>query len=234
MTFDDVLEDIKKLIGLELHSIRPGANLRIVEIDKERACLIILTAKGVKRSRPLSELQTIWNEMNRIPAVHVDEVLHGSGTSRNQPETILANLPYVEWLRLDSKKHIAFVGKETHPYGTLKQMDLATTSFLQRPPVKKEAFLKTKIVIVTSDITGTVSTLQRTVSGTVSTISQGAYLFESASMSAIIISTMSTSLSSGTFPILSAAPISGVKTVSLLEKDYYVVDHPTIKFLIEK
>jgi len=73
--------------------------------------------------------------MNRLSAVHVDEVLHGSGTSRNQPETILANLPYVEWLKLDNKKHIAFVGKNTHLYGTLKQMDSIPASNLNQSTI---------------------------------------------------------------------------------------------------
>lgn len=56
------------------------------------------------------------------PAVRVEEVLNGSGSSRNQPETIFANLPYIEWLKINNKKHISLVDKETHPYGTLKQM----------------------------------------------------------------------------------------------------------------
>ena len=64
MTFYDVIEDIKKLVGLDLHSIRPGANIRILEVDEERSCLILQTSAGATRSRPLGELQLIWNEMN--------------------------------------------------------------------------------------------------------------------------------------------------------------------------
>lgn len=65
----------------------------------------------------------IWDQLCSKPAVHVDAVLGGSGSSRNQPETILANLPYIEWLRINNKKHIVFVGEATHDFGTLRQMD---------------------------------------------------------------------------------------------------------------
>ena len=123
MTFSDVISDIKKMIGIELHSVRPGAEITIQEVDEERDCLILRSTQGQLRSRPLSELRSIWSEMMKSPAVHVDGVLHGSGTSRNQPETILANLPYVEWLKVNNKKHIAYVGRNTHAYGTLKKMD---------------------------------------------------------------------------------------------------------------
>jgi len=123
MTFDDVIQDIEKLVGLELQSIRPGASLTILNVDREHSNLLIKTSKGQTKSRPFGELETIWDELNRSPAVHVEGVLHGSGTSRNQPETIFANLPYIEWLRINNKKHIAFVGNVTHAYGTLKQMD---------------------------------------------------------------------------------------------------------------
>ena len=177
MAFYDVIEDIKKLIGLDLQSIRPGANIRILEVDEDRSCLILQTSAGTTRSRPLGELQLIWNEMNRLPAVHVDEVLHGSGTSRNQPETILANLPYVEWLKLDNKKHIAFVGKNTHPYGTLKQMDSITASNLHHSN-DMDKTNKAKVVIVSSDFANTVSLLQNVLPGALTAIAQGVYSFD--------------------------------------------------------
>lgn len=61
--------------------------------------------------------------MCSLPAAHVDSVLGGSGSSRSQPETILANLPYVEWLTVAGKKNIAYVGDDTHEKGTLHKMD---------------------------------------------------------------------------------------------------------------
>ncbi len=233
MTFYDVIEDIKKLVGLDLQSIRPGANIRILEVDEDRSCLILQTSTGSTRSRPLGELQIIWNEMNRLSAVHVDEVLHGSGTSRNQPETILANLPYVEWLKLDNKKHIAFVGKNTHPYGTLKQMDSIAASNLKQTGTKSTVE-KSKVIIVADDLANTISSLQKMLPGTVSAISQGIYSFEGANLVATVFSSTTTSLSPGTYPILAAMPISGAKVISVQGKEYFAVDNGVTKLIIEK
>ena len=233
MTFYDVVEDIKKLIGLDLQSIRPGANIRIMEVDEDRSCLILQTAAGVTRSRPLGELQLIWNEMNRLPAVHVDEVLHGSGTSRNQPETILANLPYVEWLKLDNKKHIAFVGKNTHPFVTLKQMNSIAASNIKQAGINS-AVVKSKVIIVTSDMTDTLMSLQKVLPGAVSTLSQGVYYFESTNLAVIICSSAYVSLSPGTYPILAATPISGAKVIEVQGKEYFAIDEGFTKLIIEK
>ena len=233
MTFYDVIEDIKKLIGLDLQSIRPGANIRIIEVDEERSCLILQTSVGATRSRPLGELQLIWNEMNRLPAVHVDEVLHGSGTSRNQPETIFANLPYVEWLKLDNKKHIAFVGKNTHPYGTLKQMDSIAASNLKHSDVTGITE-KTKVVIVSSDLADTISSLQKLLPGAITAVSQGVYSFDSSNLEATVLSSAAVSLTPGTYPILFASPVSGAKVIKIRGKEFFAIDSGCTKLLLEK
>ena len=40
MTFNDVLLDIKKLLGLKLSSIRPGSDITILKVDEEKGCII--------------------------------------------------------------------------------------------------------------------------------------------------------------------------------------------------
>ena len=61
MTFSDVITDIKKLIGLELQSIRPGAKLTIQEVDDAKGYLTLKTAQGQYKTRPINQLQTIWD-----------------------------------------------------------------------------------------------------------------------------------------------------------------------------
>src|SRR6185503_4271360 len=112
MKFSDVLSDIEKLKNKKLSSIRKGAEITIEEVDRTNDRLILTTARGKKKSRPLSEIQMLWERLCANAALHVDSALGGSGSSRNQPETILANLPYVEWLSNERKKHIALVGRE--------------------------------------------------------------------------------------------------------------------------
>lgn len=170
MTFSDLLNDISKLTGMELQSIRPGATITVLDVDTEKGCLLLKTKQGQMRSRPLSELQTIWNELNQKSAVHVEGVLHGSGTSRNQPETILANLPYIEWLKLNNKKHIAYVGKNTHPYGTLRQMSPLDSVDISVSDSKSSNTTKMEMVIVTDMVLDVLSTLQENLTGTVLTV----------------------------------------------------------------
>lgn len=177
MTFNDVLNDIKKLIGLNLSSIRPGAEITILIVDEEQDNLILKTASGAKRSRPLRELRTIWDSMMVKSVVHVDEALHGSGTSRNQPETILANLPYVEWLKVNGKKNLAYVDKPTHPFGTLKEMDVFHAEELITRLQNQSMDKIPKGLIVTENITELISAMARRCSGTTKTIQNGLYSF---------------------------------------------------------
>ena len=73
-------------------------------------------------------MEKVWKELYYKPAANVEIVFGGSGSSRNQVETIFASLPYVEWLYIHGKKSISYIGKDTHDYGTLKQMDQESAS----------------------------------------------------------------------------------------------------------
>lgn len=153
MNFSDLLSDIEGLKGKKLPSIRPGAELTLVKVDRSGNQIELVTAKGKRKTRPISELQRIWERLCVSPAVHVDSVLFGSGGSRNQPETILANLAYVEWLIYDGKKHISFVGGSTHESGTLQQMDPVEAEGLKKR--LKEGVATTElstVIVVASDI----------------------------------------------------------------------------------
>lgn len=121
-TFLEMRADLENLQGLTLNSISGQATpFKIIQVDDANDRLILDVA-GIQKSRPLDELRRIWAVMCEKPAAHVDSVLGGSGSARSQPETILANLPYVEWLQIEGKKNVAYVGDETHEYGTLRRM----------------------------------------------------------------------------------------------------------------
>lgn len=123
-TLQDVLNDIQeKLIGKELHGISGAAStFRISEIDNEKN-YIVLDVQGKRKTWSFERMERVWKEMYYRPAANVEIVFGGSGSSRNQVETIFANLGYVEWLYVNERKNIAYVGEETHEYGTLKHMD---------------------------------------------------------------------------------------------------------------
>lgn len=175
MKYEDVVLDIKKLVGLRLESIRPGAEIIIKEVDQEEDRIILETASGDYKTRPLSEIRRIWHQLCKNPAVHVDKILGGSGSSRNQPETILANLPYIEWLRVDNKKHIAFTGEFTHPYGTLKKMDNLRAYAVKQDLRENLVAAEYSVLFISNNIMEDTKNLENITGLTVSPISPGVY-----------------------------------------------------------
>ena len=123
-TFNDVLNDIENnMIDVELSSISGNAAIfSISEIDYDNSN-VVLNVQDKRKTWTFERLEKVWNEMYYRPAANVEIVFGGSGSSRNQVETIYACLPYVEWLYVNSKKCVAYIGEETHSYGTLKRMD---------------------------------------------------------------------------------------------------------------
>lgn len=123
-TFQDVLRDIQeKLIGKTLRGISGNASSFIVtEVDYQNN-YIVLDVQGKRKTWPFERMNCVWNEMYYRPAANVGVVFGGSGSSRNQVETIYASLGYVEWLYIKGKKCVAYVGADCHPYGELKHMD---------------------------------------------------------------------------------------------------------------
>ena len=123
MKFEKLLEEMDMLRGKELKALGRAASVRLLEIDRGGNLVrLSVTGRG-ETSRSLDELRKLWRDLNRLPAIHVDSALAGSGTSRNQPETLLANLPFVEYLLVDGRKHIALVNGRTHAPGTVRRMD---------------------------------------------------------------------------------------------------------------
>lgn len=233
MTFNDVMSDIEKLTGLELQSVRPGAKIVILSVDAAKGCLILRTSHGQIKSRPIGELQTIWDEMMKNKAVHVEGVLHGSGTSRNQPETIFANLPYVEWLKINNKKHIAYVGKNSHAYGTLRQMDAVAAAQLAEEQSGISSDISTRFVIVTSDIQKATHEMQATLPGTISAVEPGIYTFLGNGLEALFILSSKCSLNPGCYTLIDALPVSTLAKVEICDEEYSVIETSTFKALIK-
>jgi hypothetical protein len=147
MKFDDVITDIKKMIGITIHSIRAGSDITILKVDEVEGRYELLDSSHKSRQRKLSELRVLWDKLCVCKMLHVDTVLGGSGTCRNQPETILANLPYVEWLIKDGKKNLSYVGKTTHALGELKKMDALAVHELSTVNVDTRDIIPFAIII---------------------------------------------------------------------------------------
>lgn len=216
MDFSDIINDLVKLEGIRLNSIRPGAEITIKEVDIDQKKVIVESSSGKLQSRPFSEFQRIWEALLASPAIRVEEVLNGSGSSRNQPETIFANLPYIQWLRIDNKKHIAYVKNATHPYGTIQQMDsmcVAQLSFKEAPTntSKQEA-----ILVVTNNIASTSKSITSVVGKNAIAESEGLYVYRLNSKVVVLADTIKIQLPCGTY-----AEISDISsTTSLCTRNF--------------
>lgn len=151
MTFEDLIDDLESLIGVQLSSIRAGAELQIIQVDCERRGIVLRTVTGKEARRSCSELRLVWSALRMGKPVHIDSLLRGSGSSRNQPETLLANLPYVEWLMIQRRKHIVFVGESTHEPGTLRKVDPVQADAMRQSMPKSKPSRRLAALVVSTD-----------------------------------------------------------------------------------
>jgi hypothetical protein len=124
MYFKDVLSDIENLIGKELQSINPKTpSLYISNVDRNLEKYFVassLGSKGVARS--FRELEDVWAELTTKGFSSVDQALYGGGSSRNQPETVFAHLPYIQHFKYKNRKHLLLRNQPVHEFGILSEL----------------------------------------------------------------------------------------------------------------
>lgn len=226
MKFEAVISDIRRLVGLNLNSIKPGANICITSVDVENERVFLTDASNNQKSRPFAELRCVWECLCTNDVAHVDSVLGGSGSSRNQPETIIANLPYVEWLTIQNKKHLRYISVNSHSLGTLKQMDSIAVHQLKEKLNNKNAALPTLILIVSS--VKACSTWIETMTGVSPTVvASGVYKIDQPSTEIWITTVADTggSLIVGNYPVLKILNIPSVaKEITIAGRKFYLVE----------
>lgn len=134
MHFSDVLSDIEKLVGKQLQSINPNtAPIYLTKVDKKnRKYYISSYSNKLGNARFFWELEDIWQDLLFKGFSNIDQALYGSGSSRNQPETVFANLPYIEHFKYKKKKHILLCNESTHDLGSLKEVEGAEFRTLRK------------------------------------------------------------------------------------------------------
>ncbi|MCC2878295.1 hypothetical protein LK536_18635 [Lachnoclostridium pacaense] len=220
MKFEEVVQNLCKLENMKLSSIRPGAEITILNIDLKSERIAIKNAAGKINYRSLGEIRKIWNRLLTEPAVHVDGVLNGSGSSRNQPETILANLPYIEWTKINNKKHIVYVGRETHPYGTLQQVSaFERNQIIEIYNKRKEVYLA---LIVVNDIVKSTDDFVKTFGIKADALENGVYFFQFPNGRVVFSSNFKIDLPCGCYIFLDVK-YEESKKIRFLGNYYYVV-----------
>ncbi|WP_419891058.1 hypothetical protein [Paenibacillus xylanexedens] len=236
MTFDEVINDIEKMVGLELESIKPGANITLTGIDRGTKRIELVTYAGKVKTRPLSELKKIWDKLCSTPAAHVDSVLGGSGSSRNQPETVMANLPYIEWFFMNGKKHLALMKEPTHDYGTLYKMDEVAASEIKDDLMKAEN-TACEVVIITEDIKATAAAYEKVTGLSLKPVSPGIYEQCNDKFRFIFVSksNLTDQLEVGTYTVVGGkvGSIRGT-SVSINDRDFLLFDEGGLQLLISK
>lgn len=124
MNFKDILSDIDKLVGKQLQSINPStAPIFLIKVDFNSKKYFISNDSNKKGTgRSFWELEDIWSELVNKGFCNVDQALYGSGSSRNQPETLFANLPYIQHFKYQKRKHLLLREEGIHQLGTLSEL----------------------------------------------------------------------------------------------------------------
>lgn len=123
MNFNDVLHDIEKLIGLRLEAINPSTGyVEIISVNSDAKNLQVKLNGKNSQSRPFSQLEKIWSILSKERTVNIESALEGSGSSRHIPETIFANLPYIEFFKYKNKKHLFLNSDSDRQLGTIKEI----------------------------------------------------------------------------------------------------------------
>ncbi|EGR0205490.1 DUF262 domain-containing protein [Vibrio vulnificus] len=124
MHFKDVLVDIEKLVGKELHSINPKTpSIYVTALDRSLEKYFVSNSPNSKgAARSFRELEDIWNELTVKGFSNVDQALYGGGSSRNQPETVFAHLPNIQHFRYKNRKHLLLRNEAVHELGALSEL----------------------------------------------------------------------------------------------------------------
>ncbi|EBU9957941.1 DUF262 domain-containing protein [Salmonella enterica subsp. enterica] len=140
LNFERVLNDIENLLfGKQLQPINPATPpLCIISIDRENGKYKVASNSEFK-TRSLSELEAIFANLNIRGFCNVEQVLYGSSSSRNQPETIFANLPYIQHFKYEKKKHLLLRSHNVHDAATLSEVQGSEFRVLRK---KIDNFLK--------------------------------------------------------------------------------------------
>src|ERR1700694_1286444 len=151
MTFKDILAIWNGLRNRKLQSIKKGADITITDIDYSQDRLTVSSTSGLK-SRSFAELEKVWATLRADRTAQVDSVRGGSGSSRNQPETLFAALPFVEYTFIEQKKHLILLDENTHEAGTLKKASPAIVQEIQRRLQEAEQAGLPEMIVPVKDV----------------------------------------------------------------------------------
>jgi len=124
MTFENLLDEIELLTNLPLKAItETTAGITLLSIDRETGKYVVKSEDSKRElRRSIRELEAIYSSLIKDGYCNVEQALQGSFTSRHQPETIFANLPYIQYFRFERRKHLVLREGNHHPLGETQEL----------------------------------------------------------------------------------------------------------------
>lgn len=110
---------LRQYQGMTLRSISGKTDITIVSVDNEG--ISMTCSDGQTFVELHRRVKRVFNYLLNHGSAHVDAALENSGTRRNIPETLLANLPFIEHGKINNRKHLFLCDVMTHQLGTLQQ-----------------------------------------------------------------------------------------------------------------
>ncbi|MEN8941118.1 DUF262 domain-containing protein [Acinetobacter baumannii] len=154
MTFEQLLSDIRMMIGMELQAINPHTpSITLISLDTDVNRYVVKSNDtGKEFSRNIRELRSIFDELNKNRYCNVEQVLQGANTSRHHPETIFANLPYIQFFKFDKRKHLIMIDSQTHKLGEIEELSLKDQRWVRNAITANKSFNISETAIKISSI----------------------------------------------------------------------------------
>lgn len=154
MTFEQLLSDIKMMIGLELKAINPHTpSITLISIDTDSNKYVVKSNDtGKEFSRNIKELSSIFDELKKNRYCNVEQVLQGANTSRHHPETIFANLPYLKFFKFENRKHLILIDSSVHEIGEIEELTLKDQKWVRSSISANKNFNITETALKISNI----------------------------------------------------------------------------------
>jgi hypothetical protein len=124
MKFDDVILNLKQLVGLPLQSFSDNEKkISIADIDYDLK-KIVLVIEGQKRNstRTFKELESVFTELIKTGFCSVTQIIKSSKLSQAQIELIFANLPFIKYFRYDNQFYLVLYKNSSRPFATLDEL----------------------------------------------------------------------------------------------------------------
>lgn len=142
MNFEDLLDDIEQLIGLPLKAITATTSgVTLLSLDRETGKYIVKAdSSNREQKRNIRELEAIFESLDKDGYCNVEQALQGSFTSRHQPETIFANLPYIQYFKYERRKHLVLRESNQHALGDIQELPLKEQRQVRRALASNKKF----------------------------------------------------------------------------------------------